>query len=110
MFYLINLKMLIDLIMASDDYGSASFFGTVGVTASIVFASRTLFSLDYGAAIGTAYSGIGVASLGILRPEMVVKNIVPVVMAGILGIYGLIVSVILIGKSENLLISQWMKI
>ncbi len=50
------------------------------------------------------------ASLGILRPEMVVKNIVPVVMAGILGIYGLIVSVILIGKSENLLISQWMKI
>ena len=32
---------------------------------------------------------------------MIVKSIVPVVMAGILGIYGLIVSVILIGKSKN---------
>lgn len=32
---------------------------------------------------------------------MVVKSIVPVVMAGILGIYGLIVSVILIQKSES---------
>ena len=51
-----------------------------------------------------AYSGIGIASLGILRPDMVVKSIVPVVMAGILGIYGLIVSVILIQKSNNFLI------
>ena len=57
-------------------------------------------SIDTGAAIGTAYSGIGIASLGILRPDMVVKSIVPVVMAGILGIYGLIVSVILIQKSN----------
>ena len=54
-----------------------------------------------GAAIGTAQSGIGICSLGILRPEMIVKSIVPVVMAGILGIYGLIVSVILIGKSNR---------
>ena len=56
--------------------------------------------LDTGAAIGTSQSGIGICSLGILRPEMIVKSIVPVVMAGILGIYGLIVSVILIGKSN----------
>lgn len=57
--------------------------------------------IDLGAAIGTAQSGIGICSLGVLRPEMIVKSIVPVVMAGILGIYGLIVSVILIGKSKN---------
>ena len=40
---------------------------------------------------------------------MVVKSIVPVVMAGILGIYGLIVSVILIQKSNHSLILSGLK-
>lgn len=34
--------MLIDVIMASDNYGSAGFFGMMGVTLSIVFASIAL--------------------------------------------------------------------
>ena len=99
---------MLDIIIAQADdgygYGSASFFGMMGVTLSIVFASKppSLIHADTGAAIGTAYSGIGIASLGILRPDVVVKSIVPVVMAGILGIYGLIVSVILIQKSKLL--------
>ena len=33
--------------------------------------------------------------MGVMRPELVMKSIVPVVMAGVLGIYGLIVSVII---------------
>ncbi|UDD60505.1 H(+)-transporting V0 sector ATPase subunit c [Aspergillus flavus] len=33
--------------------------------------------------------------MGVLRPDLIVKNIVPVVMAGILGIYGLVVSVLI---------------
>ncbi|KAG2263806.1 hypothetical protein Bca52824_070885 [Brassica carinata] len=41
-----------------------------------------------GAAYGTAKSGVGVASMGVMRPELVMKSIVPVVMAGVLGIYG----------------------
>lgn len=48
-----------------------------------------------GAAYGTAKSGVGVASMGIMRPELVMKSIVPVVMAGVLGIYGLIIAVII---------------
>ena len=36
--------------------------------------------------------------MGILRPELAMKSIVPVVMAGILGIYGLVVAVILQSK------------
>lgn len=48
-----------------------------------------------GAAYGTAKSGVGVASMGVMRPELVMKSIVPVVMAGVLGIYGLIVAVII---------------
>lgn len=38
--------------------------------------------------------------MGVLKPDMIVKAIVPIVMAGILGIYGLIVAVILLQKSK----------
>lgn len=38
--------------------------------------------------------------MGVLKPELIFKSIVPIIMAGILGIYGLIVSVILSGKSK----------
>ena len=53
-----------------------------------------------GAAYGTAKSGVGISSMGVLKPELIFKSIVPVIMAGILGIYGLIVAVILSGKSK----------
>jgi len=57
--------------------------------------------LDLGAAYGTARSGIGIGAISILKPELIMRSIVPVVMAGILGIYGMIVSVILCQKSTN---------
>jgi V-type H+-transporting ATPase proteolipid subunit len=38
--------------------------------------------------------------MGVLKPELIIKSIIPVVMAGILGIYGLIVSVILIQRGK----------
>lgn len=37
--------------------------------------------------------------MGVFRPEIVMKNMIPVIMSGILGIYGLIVSVILFNGS-----------
>lgn len=39
--------------------------------------------------------------MGVLKPELIFKSIVPIIMAGILGIYGLIVAVILNGKSKS---------
>merc|ERR1711957_642042 len=36
--------------------------------------------------------------MGVLKPELIMKSIIPVVMAGILGIYGMIVAVILVQK------------
>ena len=36
--------------------------------------------------------------MGIMKPDQVIKASIPVIMAGILGIYGLIVSIILIQK------------
>ena len=53
------------------------------------------FYAGFGAAYGTAKSGVGIASMGVMRPELVMKSIVPVVMAGVLGIYGLIIAVII---------------
>jgi len=50
-----------------------------------------------GAAYGTAKSGVGIAAMGVMRPELVMKSIIPVIMAGVLGIYGLIISVVISG-------------
>uniref|UniRef100_A0A7S2RWN8 V-type proton ATPase proteolipid subunit n=1 Tax=Rhizochromulina marina TaxID=1034831 RepID=A0A7S2RWN8_9STRA len=70
---------------------SAPFFGFMGVSAALVFA-------NIGAAYGTAKSGVGIASMGVMKPNLVMRNIIPVIMAGVLGIYGLIVAVILNGS------------
>ena len=51
-----------------------------------------------GASYGTAKSGVGIASMGVLKPELIFKSIVPVIMAGILGIYGLIISLLIFQK------------
>merc|ERR1719353_2496195 len=36
--------------------------------------------------------------MGVMRPDLAMRNIIPVVMAGVLGIYGLIVAVIIGGQ------------
>ncbi len=41
--------------------------------------------------------------MGVMRPELVMKSIVPVVMAGVLGIYGLIIAVIISTGSKRFL-------
>jgi V-type H+-transporting ATPase proteolipid subunit len=66
----------------------------MGVVSGLVFA-------NLGASYGTAKSGVGIASLGVIDSSKVVKALIPIIMAGILGIYGLIVAVLLnlqIGK------------
>lgn len=69
----------------------APFMGFMGVTSALVFS-------NLGAAYGTAKAGIGIASMGVFKPDLVMKNIIPVVMAGVLGIYGLICSVIIVSQ------------
>jgi V-type H+-transporting ATPase proteolipid subunit len=56
------------------------FFGFLGATTMLVFSCM-------GAAYGTVKSGMGVASMGVMQPVLVMKSIVPVIMAGVLGIY-----------------------
>jgi V-type H+-transporting ATPase proteolipid subunit len=67
------------------------FFGVMGAVSAIVFSSL-------GAAYGTAKSGTGIAAMAVMRPELIMKSIIPVVMAGIIAIYGLVVAALIAGK------------
>ncbi|KAK9878894.1 hypothetical protein WA026_003723 [Henosepilachna vigintioctopunctata] len=66
----------------------APFFGVMGAAAAIIFSAL-------GAAYGTAKSGTGIAAMSVMRPELIMKSIIPVVMAGIVAIYGLVISVLI---------------
>ena len=71
-----------------------------------------------GAAFGTAKSGIGIAGVGTFRPDLIMKvrgilfwplwhrtrtddyalqSLIPVVMAGIIAVYSLVISVLIAG-------------
>ena len=79
---------------------SQYFFGYIGVASALVFA-------NLGAAYGSAKAGVGICSMGVLKPELIMKSVVPVVMAGILGIYGMIVAVIIVQRSTSFAIFSW---
>lgn len=74
------------------EYCPQFFFGYIGVASALIFA-------NLGAAYGSAKAGVGICSMGVLKPELIMKSVVPVVMAGILGIYGMIVAVIIVQRS-----------
>ena len=50
----------------------APFFGVMGATSAMVFSAL-------GAAYGTAKSGTGIAAMSVMRPELIMKSIIPVV-------------------------------
>ncbi|KAJ5833443.1 Vacuolar ATPase proteolipid subunit c [Penicillium riverlandense] len=50
-----------------------------------------------GAAYGTAKSGIGIAGVGTFRPDLIMKSLIPVVMSGIIAVYGLVIAVLIAG-------------
>ena len=80
--------------MTENTYSPAGIYGFLGVASAITFA-------NLGAAYGTAKAGVGICTMGVLKPEKLIKAIIPVIMAGILGIYGLIVSVILLQRVND---------
>lgn len=72
----------------------APFLGYMGVAASIILA-------NVGAAYGTMKAGVGIMQSGIKSPELIWRNLIPVVMAGVNGIYGLITSIIILGSISS---------
>jgi len=73
---------------APDEPTYVAFFGVMGATSAMVFSAL-------GAAYGTAKSGTGIAAMSVMRPQLIMKSIIPVVMAGIIAIYGLVVAVLI---------------
>jgi hypothetical protein len=49
------------------------------------------------AAAGTAKAGAGIVGMGQYRPQLIMKALVPIVMASIIAIYGLVVAVLISG-------------
>jgi len=70
------------LVGLAPDWGP--FLGCMGAAAAIVLSAL-------GAAYGTAKSGMGISAMAGLKPELVLKSLIPVVMASILAMYGLYV-------------------
>jgi len=66
----------------------------MGASAAMIFSAL-------GAAYGTAKASSGICAMAVMRPELLMKGILPVVMAGVLAIYGLVVSVIITTKIED---------
>ena len=58
-------------------------------------------SKAFGASYGTAKSAIGISTSAVLKPENIMKSVIPVVMAGIIAIYGLVVAVLIAGNIEK---------
>jgi V-type H+-transporting ATPase proteolipid subunit len=76
----------------------APFFSVMGATSAMVFSAM-------GAAYGTAKSGVGIAAMAIMKPELIMRSVIPVVMAGIIAIYGVVVAVLItntITKAEDM--------
>ena len=51
----------------------AGFFGVMGATSAMIFSAL-------GAAYGTAKSGTGIANTAVIKPDLIMKSIIPVVM------------------------------
>ncbi|TGZ78542.1 V-type ATPase [Ascodesmis nigricans] len=66
----------------------APFFGVMGCVAATIFTS-------FGAAYGTARSGVGLMVTGSLKPDLIIKGLTPIILSGILSIYGLVVSILI---------------
>nr|XP_020840502.1 V-type proton ATPase 16 kDa proteolipid subunit-like [Phascolarctos cinereus] len=65
-----------------------SFFAIMCASAAMVFSTL-------GMPYGTAKSGTGIAAMSVMQPELIMKSISPIVMAGVITIYGLVVAVLI---------------
>ena len=84
------LSMLLESSASSQNYdlcpSYSPFFGTFGIALAMCLT-------NLGSAYGIAKSSLGISSLGVMKPEVVMKGILPVIFAGIIPIYGLIISI-----------------
>lgn len=67
----------------------APFIGMGGIATAMIFCSM-------GAAYGTTKSSMGIAGVGTFRPDLIMRCLIPVIMSGILAVYSLVISVLIV--------------
>ncbi|OHT03391.1 V-type proton ATPase 16 kDa proteolipid subunit [Tritrichomonas foetus] len=70
------------------------FFGFAGICIGVVFSCA-------GSAFGTAKCGIGLASASLINKSVIVRGLIAPIMAGIIGIYGLVFSIVVLDSIKN---------
>ena len=91
-----KMNVLLETATTNGAGGSAFFFAWMGVATGLVFA-------NLGSAYGTAKAGVGLMSMGVMNPGAVMKNVLPIILAAVLGIYGLIVAIIISSNGKYFL-------
>ena len=88
-----SLSLLLDLLGNSTITNLcpvySPFFGSFGIALAMCLT-------NLGSAYGIAKSSLGISSLGVMKPEVVMKGILPVIFAGIIPIYGIIISIMIV--------------
>ncbi|OJJ03232.1 hypothetical protein ASPVEDRAFT_42740 [Aspergillus versicolor CBS 583.65] len=81
--------------MADSEYTPkfAPFLSFAGIASAMIFGSA-------GAAYGTAKAGIGISGVGTFRSDLIMKSLIPVVMSGIIAVYGLVIAVLIAGDLD----------
>ncbi|GKT25848.1 putative multi-domain containing protein [Aduncisulcus paluster] len=73
---------------------TAYFFGYFGIAIAMSLSSL-------GSAFGIGKSGVGAVAASLMSPRQIVKLSLPVILAGVLGIFGLITSIIIMVKIND---------
>lgn len=89
-----------DIIPPVDCPAWAAILGALGVTAAVTLTGTACWwlanvALGMGAAYGTAKSAMGIAVMGVMHPELIVRSLLPVIMSGILALYGVVVGMMI---------------
>merc|ERR1712167_112598 len=87
-------KIMVFALLAEDTTGTPYFFAYMGIASALVFA-------NLGASYGTAKAAVGISSLAVIEPGRIFQALIPIIMAGILGIYGVIIAVIASSKIKG---------
>merc|ERR1711898_55470 len=94
-------KTMVFALLAVDPVKNETpfFFAYIGVASALVFA-------NLGASYGTAKSAVGISSLSVIEPGKIFQALIPIIMAGILGIYGVIIAVIASSKIKGAVLKE----
>mmetsp|Transcript_127683 Transcript_127683/g.248850 ORF Transcript_127683/g.248850 Transcript_127683/m.248850 type:complete len:360 (-) Transcript_127683:130-1209(-) len=65
----------------------------IAPNAAMPFASISVLA-NFGGIFGSVAAGVAIMELGVMRPDLIMRSMIPIVMSGVTGIYGLIESLI----------------